>query len=84
MITSPDATFSGQLMALLTDRNVDNTPFGIEQAEKFKAQLLSENFETISYQALEKQAQDSLIKQQQLEQQDTLTIDQFLADYFSK
>ena len=84
MINDPQATYSGQLMALLQEKNLDNTPFGIAQAKMFKTQLNEAAFGTISYQTLEQQAVDSIVKQRELEQQDTLSIDQFLSDYFAK
>ena len=34
MIESPDETFSGQLMAILQEGNIDNTPFAVAQATK--------------------------------------------------
>lgn len=83
MIEDPESTYSGKLMALLKQQNIDNTPFGIAQAKAFKAQLSDSEFETVSYQNLQQQAQESILKQREIEQQDTLTIDEFLADYFS-
>jgi len=83
MITDPKATYSGQLMALLKQQNLDNTPFGIAQAKSFKDQLSEHQFGTISYQSLTEQAQVSLVKQRELEQQDNQSIDEFLTDYFA-
>lgn len=84
MIDDPQATYSGQLMTILKQQNIDNTPFGMAQAKLFKSQLVDSQFATISYQQLEQQAQDSIKNQREIEQQDTLTIDEFLTDYFSK
>jgi glutamate--cysteine ligase len=83
MIGDPEATYSGKLMATLKQQGIDNTPFGVAQAKLFKQQLANNSFDTVSYQSLEQEAQSSLAKQRQLESQDSLTIDQFLADYFS-
>ncbi len=84
MIDDPKTTMSGRLMAKLLDGNIDNTPFGIEQALKFKQQLSENKYNTLSYAQLKQQAIDSLQEQQAIEDSDTQNIEQYLADYFDK
>ena len=84
MINDPQATFSGQLMAQLQAQDLDNTPYGITQAQDFKAQLIDRDLTVVSAKTLQQQATDSLAKQSEIEQQDVFTIDQYLADYFAK
>jgi len=83
MIDDPTQTYSGKLMALLTELDIDNTPFGIAQAVKFKQQLSLNDYQTISYGELSQQAIDSLAQQADIERSDTLSIDQYLAQYFA-
>jgi len=84
MVSDPSQTYSGRLMAMLKDKNTDNTPFGIAQAQQFKQQLSSSDYQVISYGELEQQAADSLAQQSEIERSDTLNIDQYLSQYFAK
>jgi len=84
MINDPQATYSGQLMTILQAKDIDNTPFGISQALKFKQQLASNQYTSISYGELEQQAVDSLAAQREIELSDDISIDQYLTQYFAK
>lgn len=84
MVNDPEQTYSGKLMAMLKAQGLDNTPFGIAQALKFKQQLAVNDYQVISYQELEQQAVDSLAEQAQIEQNDTVSIDEYLTQYFAK
>lgn len=84
MVNDPQQTYSGKLMAMLKEQGTDNTPFGIAQAVKFKQQLSQNDYQVISYVELEQQAADSLAEQAQIEQADTVSIDEYLAQYFAK
>jgi len=84
MVNDPAQTFSGKLMAQLKELDIDNTPFGIAQAVKFKQQLSRNDYSSISYGELEQQAVNSLTAQQEIEDGDTVSIDEYLAQYFAK
>ncbi|PKF55884.1 glutamate--cysteine ligase [Alteromonadales bacterium alter-6D02] len=83
MVNDPQATFSGQLMAKLKQDNLDNTPFGIEQAKKFREQLSAGDYQAISYQSLLQQAELSHKQQRDIEQADSISFSQYLEQYFN-
>lgn len=84
MINDPEQTLSGKLMSVLKDNQLDNTPFGITQANKFKQEFVTNNYQYLSEQSLIEKSQASLIEQKAIEDADTQSIDEYLANYFSK
>lgn len=84
MVDDPQTTYSGRLMAILQQQGIDNTPFGVAQAIKFKQQLSVDNYQVISHDELTQQAIDSLAAQQEIEASDTQSIDEYLTQYFAK
>lgn len=84
MVNDPEATLSGKLMALLKENELDNTPFGVAQAQKFKQQFSERDYQQLSPEILRQRAEESLREQAEIEAADTLSIDEYLANYFAK
>lgn len=84
MVNNPDATYSGKLMAILQGNNIDNTPFGVAQAKKFREEFSESEYSVLSQAALQEKALKSLAEQQAIEDADTVSIDEYLAQYFEK
>ncbi|SMB80113.1 glutamate-cysteine ligase [Pasteurella testudinis DSM 23072] len=73
----PDLTLSARVLA---DCHRDGIgAFGYKQAESFKQAFLSQPYRTLNQQQLRQVAQDSVLRQQAIEQADTLSFDQYLA-----
>jgi len=81
-IIDPELTPSAKVLAVLINEEIDNGALGLRLAEQYKNQLLAGPYTTTSEQDLVNEAQDSLLRQTTVEQQDTQDFDEFLADYF--
>lgn len=84
MVSDPQATLSGKLMTLLKANELDNTPFGVAQAKKFKQEFSEQDYRQLSAETLRQRAVQSLAEQADIEAADTQSIDDYLADYFGK
>lgn len=82
-VTEPDATLSGTLLTKLTESNTDNGYWGLEQANVFKSEILNQPTSVYSKEALAEQAELSHQAQKTIENNDKLSFDEFLNDYFS-
>jgi len=83
MINDPSATLSGKLMAVLQDNKLDNTPFGVAQAKKFKQEFSQQEYQFLSKDSLVEKAKQSLSEQQAIEDADKQSIDEYLTQYFA-
>lgn len=82
-IVDPALTPSAKILAMLLDNQKDNGVLGIELAEQYKLGLAQSDYQYIDGPMLEQQAKESLAKQAEIEQGDTISFDDFLADYFA-
>ncbi len=81
-ILDPSLTPSAQILHQLISEQSDNGALGLNLADNYKKQLLAKGYSLMSEQVLSEHAQLSLEKQQIIEQQDTVSFDKFLSDYF--
>ncbi|MFT6899055.1 MAG: glutamate--cysteine ligase, partial [Paraglaciecola sp.] len=81
-IVDPALTPSAKILSILLNGEKDNGVLGIELAEKYKLELAKADYQYIDGPMLVQQANESLAKQADLEQADTVSFDDFLADYF--
>jgi glutamate--cysteine ligase len=81
-ITQPELTPSAQIVrALLTEpQRVDGTRL----AEQYRQQIISRPYQVFTEEALEQAVQQSLAAQAEIEASDTLSFDEFLAQYFAE
>jgi glutamate--cysteine ligase len=83
-IRHPELTPSAKMLALMLEQQVDNGVLGLQLAEQYKQEFMAADYVIFSEQELIEQAQISLQKQTEIEAQDVLSFDDFLADYFSQ
>lgn len=76
-------TPSAKLLEMLLTENKDNGLFGVELAEKYRNELISADYKHYSKELFEQLAKESIEKQQLKEQEDSLSFEDFLADYFA-
>lgn len=82
-ILHPENTPSAQLLETLLTQGRDNGALGVELAEKYKQQLLSQPYAIFDHQEFEQQAAESIRAQTAKELADDKSFDDFLSDYFS-
>lgn len=81
-LLDPSKTFSGQLFAKLTASKMDNSEFGLAMAAKHQQELTASAYQCYSEADFLQMASESLAAQQQIEQQDSVSFDTYLAQYF--
>ncbi|GAB2686187.1 glutamate--cysteine ligase [Aliiglaciecola aliphaticivorans] len=82
-VADPSLTPSAQLLEKLISENKDNGALGVELAQQYRDALLSADYKVYSKTSFEQQAKDSIEIQKQREQEDTLSFEEFLKDYFA-
>ncbi|MFQ6371190.1 glutamate--cysteine ligase [Shewanella sp. YIC-542] len=80
-VENPDKTLSGRVLAQLQMAGQSHGNWVKNLAEQYRQQLLDYPLSEAAIASLEAEAQRSLAKQQQLEQDDTLSFDESLAQY---
>ncbi len=82
-VTDPEQTLSGQWMNKLLSQEIDNGFLGMDLAKDYAKQIRASKAEYFTNEMLVKEAQDSLARQQQVEQAETQNYDEFLQEYFA-
>ncbi|MDN4502622.1 glutamate--cysteine ligase [Alteromonadaceae bacterium BrNp21-10] len=75
-------TPSARILKTLKEQQLDNGHLALGLADKYKQQMLKSDYQLFSDDYFAEQAAQSLHKQQQIEQQDSLSFKDFLTDYF--
>ncbi len=83
-LLDPAQTLSGQLLNQLLSTQQDNGHFMLAKADEYLAQLQNEDYQFYNPEAFTKAAAASILAQQQIEQQDSLSFDQYIAEYFAE
>lgn len=81
--SQPELTSSARMLQKLKEDNVDNGELALSLSKQYKKELCEQDYLIWSDQYFEKQKQDSILKQQKIEQDDTLNFDQYLQEYFT-
>ncbi len=79
----PELTNSARVLDKLLAANVDNGILALSLAKEYKIALCEQGYQLWSDQYFEQQRLASLEKQQHIEQQDTLSFDHYLQQYFT-
>ena len=82
-VLNPELTHSGRMLKHLLDNDLDNGVYGLQMAQQYKDWYSSRQYRVSSEQDFVRQAEASLIAQQEKERADSKSFEQFLADYFS-
>lgn len=77
-------TFSGKLLNQLLANQQDTSSYTLQLSAMYRQQLLQEPYQYYSEQQFTDAAQQSLQVQQQIEQQDSMSFDQYLEKYFAE
>ncbi|MBZ6065312.1 glutamate--cysteine ligase [Aeromonas schubertii] len=83
-LEDPELTLSARLLRELKSENKDNACLGRELAARYREQLLTTPLEYWDEEYFTAEARDSLQKQREIERGDSLSFDDFLADYFGQ
>lgn len=83
-LLDPAQTPSGKILNHLLSSRQDNGHYMRELAETYRSQLLAESYQVYTEEDFVNAASTSLTKQQQIEAADTLSFDQYLAEYFAE
>jgi glutamate--cysteine ligase len=81
-LLDPGKTFSGQLLAQLKASKQDNSQFNLDLAALHQKTLLATEYQFYSETQFRQMATDSISAQQQIEQQDIVSFDNYLKQYF--
>jgi len=82
-IEDPNKTLSGQYLAALKASGKDNGCFALDLANQYQNQLQSHQYIEFSESDLNSESEKSFVKQLEIEQNDKVTFDVFLKDYFN-
>lgn len=82
-VSNPDKTLSGQWMEALLSQQIDNGFLGMDLAKSYAEQIKASEASYFTNEMLLKEAEESLLRQQQVEQADSQSYDQFLEEYFA-
>ena len=83
-LLDPAQTPSGKILNHLLSSRQDNGHYMRELAETYRSQLLAESYQVYTEEDFVSAAITSLTKQQQIEAADTLSFEQYLAEYFAE
>ncbi|WP_438862623.1 glutamate--cysteine ligase [Neptunicella sp.] len=80
----PEQTPSARILSILKQQELDNAHLALQLAQQYKQQLLQTDYQRYQPDYFNQQAAQSMLKQQEIESQDKLSFDDFLADYFAE
>ncbi|HEY9041444.1 MAG TPA: glutamate--cysteine ligase [Rheinheimera sp.] len=83
-LLDPSQTVSGQVLNQLVAKQQDNGHFMLELSARYQQQLASEGYQYYSEQQFTDAAAQSLLQQQQIEQQDSISFEQYIAQYYAE
>ncbi|WP_016956782.1 glutamate--cysteine ligase [Catenovulum agarivorans] len=83
-LLNPELTPSGKIVAALTGNGWDNATLGLNIAAEFKQAALERDYVQFSQEYLQQTSQQSVVKQQAIEQTPQAEFADFLNDYFAK
>ena len=80
-LLDPAQTFSGKLLNQLLSQQQDNGNFTLQLSAQYRQQLMQEPYQYYTESQFIAAAEQSLQQQKQLELQDSISFEQYLADY---
>lgn len=83
-LSDSSLTPSAKILALVVEQEKSLTEFSLEQAKKFRDDILASDYQYFDEQYFIEQAELSHQKQREIEASDEVNFDQFLENYFSK
>lgn len=83
-INDPKLTPSAKILNLLVEQQKSLTQVSLGMAQQYRDSLLSQPYQTYSEEVFVDSAEKSHVEQSAIEKSDSVSFDEFLADYFSK
>lgn len=83
-LLDPSQTFSGKLLNQLLAQQQDNSSYTLTLSATYRQQLLQEPYQYYSAEQFTDAATQSLLAQQQVEQEDNVGFDQYIEQYFAE
>lgn len=83
-VIDPDKTPSAKLLKVINEQNTSLTRFTLDKASLYKKEALTRDYQVYSEDYFKEQAELSHQKQREIEQNDNVTFDDFLSNYFAK
>lgn len=83
-LLDPAKTLSGQILNQLLSKQQDNGHFMLELSTKYKQQLSGEAYQFYNEPQFTEAASQSLAQQQQIEQQDSISFEQYIKQYYAE
>ena len=83
-LLDPAQTFSGQLLNQLLATQQDNGSFVLQLSAQYRQQLMQEPYQFYNEQQFVAAAEQSLQRQHDIEQQDSISFEQYIAEYFAE
>lgn len=83
-LLDPSQTFSGKVLNQLLATQQDNGSFMLQLSAQYREQLSQQPYQYYSEQQFVLAAEQSVQKQLQIEQQDTISFEQYIAQYFAE
>ena len=80
--SSPELTSSARVLQMIKDEKSDNGPLALALSKNYKKSLLKEKYQVWSDEYFQQERTNSLAKQQDIEDKDTLSFDEYLQQYF--
>ncbi|HIP76320.1 MAG TPA: glutamate--cysteine ligase [Psychromonas hadalis] len=78
----PELTSSARILSYMRKKNKDNGQLALALSKAYKKQLIDQPYQLYDDEYFEKEREESLIKQKQIEASDSVDFDTFLRDYF--
>ncbi|WP_333607400.1 glutamate--cysteine ligase [Arsukibacterium sp.] len=83
-LLDPAQTYSGRLLGQLLATQQDNGPFMLRLSKQYREQLLTEPYQYYSAEQFIDASAQSLLQQDEIEAADSLSFEQYIADYFAE
>jgi glutamate--cysteine ligase len=83
-LLDPAQTFSGKLLNQLLSQQQDNGNFTLQLSAQYRQQLMQEPYQYYTESQFIAAAEQSLQQQKQLELQDSISFEQYIAEYFAE
>ncbi len=83
-INDPELTPSAKVLDLLVNQNKSLTQVALSMAQKYKDDLLAQDYQIFNEETFVESVKQSHIDQKNIEDSDTLSFDDFLTNYFNR
>ena len=83
-LLDPALTFSGQLLNQLLAAQQDNGSFILQLSAQYRQQLIQQPYQFYNEQQFVVAAEQSIQRQHDIEQQDSISFEQYIAEYFAE